>query len=107
MPIHQIKDYDASSALCVRVFCLSFHSSDFSYESRIISISVFLVENNNHHSNSSSSPPPFAEDIIQQVTKSGFTREQAIEELKTTNGDATKALISLMTKSLSLPKRKR
>lgn len=65
------------------------------------------VENNNHHSNSSSSPPPFAEDIIQQVTKSGFTREQAIEELKTTNGDATKALISLMTKSLSLPKRKR
>jgi len=52
-------------------------------------------------------PTPFPEDTIKHITKSGFTREQAVEELKLTNGDATKALVSLMTKSLSLPKRKR
>lgn len=38
--------------------------------------------------------------------KKGFTREQAIEELKITNGDVTKALVTLMTKSLATPKRK-
>ncbi len=52
-------------------------------------------------------PAPFPEDAIKQITKSGFTREQAVEELKLTNGDAMKALVALMAKSLSVPKRKR
>ncbi|CAF1025931.1 unnamed protein product [Adineta steineri] len=55
----------------------------------------------------SSTSSTFSEDSIKHITKSGFTREQAIDELKTTNGDATRALVSLMTKSLSMPKRKR
>lgn len=54
-----------------------------------------------------STPAPFPEDTIKHITKSGFTREQAVEELRLTNGDATKALVSLMAKSLSMPKRKR
>ena len=58
-------------------------------------------------SSSSSSSSNFSEDTIKHITKSGFTREQAIEELKVTNGDPTKALVSLMAKSLSVPKRKR
>jgi len=49
----------------------------------------------------------FSEESIKHITKSGFSREQAVEELKLTNGDATKALVSLMAKSLSVPKRKR
>jgi len=68
----------------------------------------------NHHQQQSgpsttatSTPTPFSEDSIKHITKGGFTRDQAIEELKLTNGDATKALISLMAKSLSMPKRKR
>ena len=56
---------------------------------------------------SSSSSSTFSEDTIKHITKGGFTREQAIEELKVTNGDPTKALVSLMAKSLSVPKRKR
>lgn len=67
------------------------------------------VENNNHSNSSTASSisTPFPEDLIRQITKSGFTREQAIEELRSTNGDPTKALVSLMAKSLALPKRKR
>lgn len=55
----------------------------------------------------SASSSSFLEDGIKHLTKSGFTREQAIEELRLTNGDPTKALVSLMAKSLSMPKRKR
>jgi len=69
---------------------------------------------NNHHQQRSgpsttatSTPAPFPEDSIRHITKSGFTRDQAIEELRLTNGDATKALVSLMAKSLAMPKRKR
>ncbi|CAF1604019.1 unnamed protein product [Adineta ricciae] len=58
-------------------------------------------------STTSSSSSSFPEDTIKHITKSGFTREQAIEELKVTNGDPTKALVSLMAKNLSVPKRKR
>ncbi len=47
---------------------------------------------------------PFPEKVIKEITKKGFTREQAIEELKATNGDANKALITLITKSLTKPK---
>jgi NACalpha-BTF3-like transcription factor len=65
----------------------------------------------NHHHQPRSEPSTtsgsFPEDSIKHITKSGFTREQAIEELRLTNGDATKALVSLMAKSLSMPKRKR
>lgn len=76
---------------------------------------MFFLANNNTHeprreqttTSASSRPSSFPEDSISHITKSGFTREQAIEELTTSNGDATKALISLMTKSLSMPKRKR
>ncbi|UJR13301.1 hypothetical protein I4U23_000319 [Adineta vaga] len=56
---------------------------------------------------SSTSSSSFSEDAIKHITKGGFTREQALEELKVTNGDPTKALVSLMAKSLSMPKRKR
>jgi len=52
-------------------------------------------------------PSPFAEKAIKEITKKGFTREQAIEELKLTNGDVTKALVTLMTKSLTNPKQKK
>ena len=54
-----------------------------------------------------SSSVNFPEESIKHITKSGFTREQAIEELKSSNGDATKALVSLMARSLAIPKRKR
>lgn len=54
-----------------------------------------------------SSSSSFPEETIREITKNGFTREQAIEELKLVNGDSKKALISLMAKSLSMPKRKR
>jgi hypothetical protein len=73
----------------------------------------FLLANNHHQQRSepstaaSSTPAAFPEDAIKHITKSGFTRDQAIEELRLTNGDATKALVSLMAKSLSMPKRKR
>lgn len=56
---------------------------------------------------SSSSSSPFPDETIREITKNGFTREQAIDELKLVNGDSKKALISLMAKSLSMPKRKR
>ncbi|CAF4188374.1 unnamed protein product [Rotaria magnacalcarata] len=75
-------------------------------------ISNSTTENNSQtrmevSTTASSTPSPFPEDSIKHITKGGFTREQAIEELKLANGDATKALVSLMTKSLSIPKRKR
>ncbi len=79
----------------------------------IISFFLFLADNNHHHqqlepsSASTASSSSFSEDSIKHITKSGFTREQAIEELKITNGDPTKALVALMAKSLSMPKRKR
>ncbi|UJR34068.1 hypothetical protein I4U23_021478 [Adineta vaga] len=50
-------------------------------------------------------PSPFPEQSINELTKKGFTREQAIEELRSTNGDVMKALVALMAKSLSKPKR--
>ncbi len=52
-------------------------------------------------------PSPFPEKSIKEITKKGFTREQAIEELKLTNGDATKALVTLIAKSLGKPKQKK
>jgi hypothetical protein len=52
-----------------------------------------------------STPSPFPEKSVSEITKKGFTREQAIAELQTTNGDVTKALVALMAKSLSKPKR--
>jgi len=71
----------------------------------------FLIADDQQRSQQSataaSTPSPFSEDSIKHITKSGFTREQAIEELKQTNGNPTKALVSLMAKSLSMPKRKR
>lgn len=51
-----------------------------------------------------SSPYPLED--IQKIIKQGFTREQAIEELKLFNGDVKKALVSLMTKSLTNSKKK-
>jgi len=53
------------------------------------------------------SPSPFPEKVIQEITKKGFTREQAIEELKSSNGDVTKALVTLMAKALGKPKQKK
>ncbi|CAF0895114.1 unnamed protein product [Rotaria sordida] len=55
---------------------------------------------------SSLTPSPFPEKDIKELTKKGFTREEAIEELKLTNGDVTRALVTLMAKSLGGPKRK-
>ncbi|CAF1271473.1 unnamed protein product, partial [Didymodactylos carnosus] len=49
----------------------------------------------------------YPEQSVTHITKHGFTQEQAVNELKLFQGDANKALTSLMTKSLSLPKRKR
>ncbi|CAF1335448.1 unnamed protein product, partial [Didymodactylos carnosus] len=49
----------------------------------------------------------YSEQSITQIIKQGFTREQAINELKLFQGDVNKALTSLMTKSLLIPKRKR
>jgi len=76
-----------------------------------IIIFFFLVANNHHEHRPSpataSTSTSFSEDTIKHITKSGFTRDQAIEELRLTNGDATKALVSLMAKSLAMPKRKR
>jgi len=78
-----------------------------------IIIFFFLLADNHHphrpnpSTTTASTSAPFSEDSIKHITKSGFTRDQAIEELRLTNGDATKALISLMAKSLSMPKRKR
>lgn len=50
---------------------------------------------------------PFPEKAINEITKKGFSREQAVEELKSTNGDVTKALIQLMTKNLAKSKIKK
>ncbi|CAF4192779.1 unnamed protein product, partial [Rotaria socialis] len=55
---------------------------------------------------SSLTPSPFPEKDIKEIVKKGFTREQAIEELKSTDGDVTKALVTLITKSLTIYKRK-
>jgi NACalpha-BTF3-like transcription factor len=52
-------------------------------------------------------PSPFPEKDLKEIMKKGFTREQAIQELKLTNGNVTQALVSLMTKSLSKPKPKK
>lgn len=49
---------------------------------------------------------PYPPGDIQKIVKQGFTREQAIEELKLFNGDVKKALVSLMTKSLNNSKKK-
>ena len=54
----------------------------------------------------SAAPSPYPVQDIQKITKRGFTREQAIEELRLFNGDVTKALVSLMAKSLGNPKKK-
>ena len=56
--------------------------------------------------NTSLTSCPFPEKDIKEFLKKGFTREQAIEELKLNNGDINKALISLMTKNLSKSNRK-
>lgn len=80
-----------------------------------MNIIIFLVIVDNHQpvpsgsstASSSSTSTSYSEDSIKHITKSGFSREQAIEELRLTNGDPTKALISLMAKSLAMPKRKR
>lgn len=60
---------------------------------------------NNPSSRHVDPPSPFPERSINEITKKGFTREQAIEELKSTNGDVMKALVSLMAKSLGKAKR--
>ncbi len=52
-------------------------------------------------------PSPFPEKDVKEIMKKGFTREQAIEELKLTNGDVTKALVTLIAKSLGKPKPKK
>ncbi|CAF5196546.1 unnamed protein product [Rotaria magnacalcarata] len=55
---------------------------------------------------SSLTPSSFPEKDIREITKKGFTRERAIEELKSTDGDVTKALVTLITKSLTIYKQK-
>lgn len=47
----------------------------------------------------------FPEQSINEITKKGFTRAQAIAELEATNGDVMKALVSLMARSLAKHKR--
>ncbi|CAF0964583.1 unnamed protein product [Adineta steineri] len=59
----------------------------------------------NQYQSTTATPSPFPEKSITEITKKGFTREQAIEELKLANGDVMKALVSLMAKSLAKPKR--
>ncbi|CAF0932685.1 unnamed protein product [Adineta steineri] len=59
----------------------------------------------NQYQSTTATPSPFPEKSITEITKKGFTREQAIEELKLANGDIMKALVSLMAKSLAKPKR--
>jgi DNA damage-inducible protein 1 len=45
-----------------------------------------------------------SEAAIQEIVKSGFSRSQAIQELKNFNGDVQKALAALVAKSLQFPK---
>ena len=42
----------------------------------------------------------FPEESITMIVSSGFTRSEAIEELKKCNGDVEKAKICLLTKAL-------
>ncbi|UYV66344.1 DDI2 [Cordylochernes scorpioides] len=45
----------------------------------------------------------FKEQDIQTLTKMGFARQQAIEELRRFNGDVTRASVALLAKSIKLP----
>ncbi|CAF1427636.1 unnamed protein product [Adineta ricciae] len=74
-------------------------------ENPLQSASVASGNSNSQSSRRLDPPSPFPERLINEITKKGFTREQAIEELKSTNGDVMKALVSLMAKSLGKPKR--
>ncbi|CAF1274157.1 unnamed protein product [Adineta ricciae] len=74
-------------------------------ENPLQSTAVASGNSNNQSSRRLDPPSPFPERLINEITKKGFTREQAIEELKSTNGNVMKALVSLMAKSLGKPKR--
>jgi Holliday junction resolvasome RuvABC DNA-binding subunit len=45
----------------------------------------------------------FTEEKIQSIVKMGFTREDAIQELRMCNGDANLAAASLLAKSIQMP----
>lgn len=45
-----------------------------------------------------------SESAVQEIVRNGYTRAQAIQELKTFNGDVQKALAALVAKSLQFPK---
>ncbi|KAK3743412.1 hypothetical protein QZH41_011547, partial [Actinostola sp. cb2023] len=47
----------------------------------------------------------FPEEKILQITKMGFTREEAVQELRRCNGDCNLAAASLLAKSLKVPPR--
>lgn len=66
-----------------------------------------IAPSDDHQHRTTTASSSFPEETIREITKNGFTREQAIDELKSTSGDAKKALVSLMAKSLAMPKRKR
>ena len=53
-----------------------------------------------HSSSQRHAPPQFPEAAIQQITSSGFSREQAVEELQQCNGNPELALTSLLAKSI-------
>ena len=46
---------------------------------------------------------PFPEEKIQQIVQMGFSREDAISELRRCNGDVTLASASLLARSIKLP----
>lgn len=48
-------------------------------------------------------PDNVTEDNIQLIIKMGFTREEAIQELRKCNGDVNLAAASLLAKSLKVP----
>ena len=54
-------------------------------------------------SNVVTSTSSFPEEKIQQITKMGFSREEAVQELTRCNGDANVAAASLLAKSLKVP----
>lgn len=60
------------------------------------------------HSSPTSQPPPpnqaqtFPEGAIQQITALGFSRDDAIRELRQTNGNAQLALAALLARSIKL-----
>ena len=47
--------------------------------------------------------PQYPEANIKRLTDMGFSRDQAIQELASNNGDVDKAAASLFAKSLKLP----